>query len=351
MRHDIRIGNHTIGDNSPPFIIAEMSGNHNQSLDRALEIVDAAAKAGATALKIQTYTPDTMTLDIRENEFFISDPKSLWYGKSLYELYQMAMTPMEWHKPIKERCEEHGMLFFSSPFDTTAVDFLEELGVDFYKVASFENTDHNLIKRICQTGKPLIVSTGTATLNDIVDIIELTQSLNFKDLILLKCTSAYPAQAKDANLKTITHLRETFDCQIGLSDHTLGIGVPVASIALGANVIEKHFTLRRSEGGVDADFSLEPEEFQQLVIECNRAKEALGQATYTRPDAEKATHIFKRSLYICEDMAAGDTFNETNLRAIRPGKGLPPKYKDIFIGKKCHKPIKRGTPLSWDLIN
>ncbi len=269
---EIKLVNKIIGGNNPPFIIAEMSGNHNQSLERALAIVDAAANSGAHALKIQTYTPDTMTLNLSRDEFFIKDAKSLWDGKSLYELYKEAMTPWEWHAPIKQRCEEKGMLFFSTPFDSTAVDFLEELKVDFYKIASFENTDHPLIERVARTGKPVIISTGMATLAEIAETVEIAKKSGCKDLILLKCTSAYPATAKDANLKTIQALQEMFpDVVVGLSDHTMGVGVSIASIALGASVIEKHFTLDRKEGGVDSAFSMEPEEFKLLVNECIKA--------------------------------------------------------------------------------
>ena len=271
--NEIKIGKYTIGANHPPFCIAEMSGNHNQSLERALAIVDAAAATGAQALKIQTYTPDTMTLNIKTNEFFISDPKSLWKGKSLYELYGEAMTPWEWHKPIKERCEKHGMLFFSTPFDATAVDFLEDLKVDFYKIASFENTDHALIRAVARTGKPVIISTGMASIVEIAETVEVAKAAGCKNLILLKCTSAYPATPKDANLLTISNMRDLFKVQIGLSDHTMGIGVSIASVALGATVIEKHFTLDRKEGGVDSAFSMEPAEFKMLVEESKNAWE------------------------------------------------------------------------------
>lgn len=350
-KKSIKIGKHYIGKEHSPFIIAEMSGNHNQSLDRALAIVDAAAASGAHALKIQTYTPDTMTLNLSKNEFFINDPKSLWKGKSLYELYGEAMTPWEWHQPIKERCEKHDMLFFSTPFDFTAVDFLEKLNVDFYKIASFENTDLPLIRRVAKTGKPMIISTGMANVAELAEMVEAAREGGCKDLILLKCTSAYPASPKDANLNTIPNLRDLFDVQVGLSDHTMGIGVAIASVALGATVIEKHFTLDRSEGGVDSAFSMEPGEFKLLVEESKRAWESLGKVCYERGEVETRSLIFRRSLYIAQDMKAGDILNESNLRAIRPGFGLPPKYIDQFLGKKVNKDLKKGTPASWEIFS
>jgi pseudaminic acid synthase len=350
MNKEIKIGKYSIGANHPPFVIVEMSGNHNQSLERALAIVDAAATTGAQALKIQTYTPDTMTLNISENEFFIKDPKSLWQGKSLYELYGEAMTPWEWHKPIKERCEKHGMLFFSTPFDATAVDFLESLDVPFYKIASFENTDLPLIKKVAKTGKPMIISTGMATVEELRETVEAARSAGCKDLILLKCTSAYPAPAKDANLMTISNMRELFDVQVGLSDHTMGVGVSIASVALGATIIEKHFTLDRSEGGVDSAFSMEPAEFKLLVEESKKAWESLGKVSYERGEAETKSLVFRRSLYIVVDMKAGEVLTEKNMRAIRPGLGLPPKYYETLLGKKISQDVKRGTALSLDFI-
>lgn len=350
MNKEIKIGKFTIGPNHPPFIIAEMSGNHNQSLERALAIVDAAAATGAQALKIQTYTPDTMTLDISENEFFISDSNSLWKGKSLYELYREAMTPWEWHAPIKEQCEKHGMLFFSTPFDTTAVDYLEKLNVDFYKIASFENTDLPLIRRVAKTGKPVIISTGMANVAEIAEMVQAAREAGCKDLILLKCTSAYPATPKDANLNTIPNMRDLLNVQVGLSDHTMGIGVAIASVALGATVIEKHFTLDRSEGGVDSAFSMEPAEFKLLVEESRKAWEALGCVSYERGESETKSMVFRRTLYISEDVKAGEVLTVKSLRAVRPGKGLPPKYMDHFLGKKVARDYKKGTPVSWDIL-
>jgi N-acetylneuraminate synthase len=348
--NEIKLGKFTIGQNHPPFLIAEMSGNHNHSLERALAIVDAAAASGAHALKIQTYTPDTMTLNLSESEFFISDSKSLWKGKSLYELYAEAMTPWEWHKPIKERCEQHGMLFFSTPFDFTAVDFLEEINVDFYKIASFENIDIPLIKKVAKTGKPIIISTGMATEEELAETVKAAREAGCKDLVLLKCTSAYPATPKEANLMTIPDIRKKFQVEVGLSDHTMGIGVSIASVALGATVIEKHFTLERADGGVDSAFSMEPAEFKMLVEESKKAWESLGKVSYERSETEKKSLLFRRSLYIAEDVKAGDVLNEKNLRAIRPGLGLAPKYYEGLLGKKVKRDLKKGTPLDWTMV-
>lgn len=333
-----------------PFIIAEMSGNHNQSLDRALAIVDAAAEAGVDAIKIQTYTADTMTLDIDTGEFFIADKDSLWEGESLYHLYEKAYTPWEWHKPIFDRCREVGILGFSTPFDDTAVDFLEKLSVPFYKIASFENVDLPLVKKVAKTGKPIIVSTGMTTVAELDDLVRTARENGCEDLTLLKCTSSYPASPQGTNLRTIPHMQELFHCCVGLSDHTLGIGAAVASIALGATVIEKHFTLSRAEGGVDAAFSLEPAEMSQLVEECRAAYEALGEIGYMVQEQEKKSLAFRRSLYVAEDMKAGEAFTEKNLRRIRPGLGLAPKYYDIILGRRVNKDVERGTPVQWELM-
>ena len=333
-----------------PFIIAEMSGNHNQSLDRALTIVDAAAKAGVDAVKIQTYTADTMTLDINEREFFIADKNSLWKGESLYSLYQKAYTPWEWHEAIFKRCEEWGIIGFSTPFDFTAVDFLEELHVPCYKIASFENVDLPLIKKVAKTGKPIIASTGMTTVAEIDDLVTTARNNGCNDLTLLKCTSSYPATPEGTNLMTIPHMKELFCCRVGLSDHTLGIGAAVASIALGGTVIEKHFTLSRAEGGVDSAFSLEPDEMTLLVRECNTAWQALGHISYEVAEQEKKSLQFRRSLYIVEDLKKGDILTEKNVRSIRPGLGLSPKYYDVVLGKRVKCDVKRGTGLSWDLI-
>lgn len=333
-----------------PFIIAEMSGNHNQSLERALAIVDAAADAGVDAVKIQTYTADTMTIDIDTGEFFISDKDSLWKGETLYHLYEKAHTPWEWHKAIFERCKERGIMGFSTPFDDTSVDFLEDLGVPCYKIASFENVDLPLIRKVARTGKPIIASTGMTTVAELSDLVQTVRKNGCTDLTLLKCTSSYPASPEGTNLRTIPHMRELFGCAVGLSDHTLGIGAAVASVALGATVIEKHFTLSRVEGGVDAAFSLEPAEMAQLVRECRTAALALGAVSYERAEQEQKSLQFRRSLYVVEDMKAGDVFTEKNLRRIRPGMGLSPKYYDIILGKKANCNITRGTAVQWDLI-
>jgi pseudaminic acid synthase len=351
MSKEIVLGNRKIGQGHRPFIIAEMSGNHNQSLERALAIVDAAAATGVDALKIQTYTPDTMTLDVSFGEFFIDDPKSLWKGKNLYELYAEAMTPWEWHKPIKDRCEKHGMMFFSTPFDFTAVDYLSDLNVDFFKIASFENTDLPLIRKVAKTGKPMIISTGMASIAELAETVEAAKSAGCKDLILLKCTSAYPATAKDANLLTIPNMRDLFDVEVGLSDHTMGVGVSIASVALGATVIEKHFTLARSEGGVDSAFSMEPAEMKLLVEEANKAWESLGKVSYERGPSEQKSLTYRRSLYIAEDVKVGEVLTEKSLRAVRPGLGLPPKFYDYFLGKKVTKALKKGTPVNWEILS
>lgn len=347
---EFSIGSRKIGDQHPPFIIAEMSGNHNQSLARALEIVDAAARAGAHALKIQTYTADSMTLDSNAPDFRIDDPKSLWTGKSLYNLYQEASTPYEWHKPIFDRCRELGMIGFSTPFDLKAVDFLEDLGVPVYKVASFENTDLPLIRRIAKTGKPMIISTGMASVAELDETVSAARKAGCKDIVLLKCTSTYPASPIDTNILTIPHMRTLFNTHVGLSDHTAGCGVAVASVALGARVIEKHFTLARAEGGVDSAFSLEPAELKILVDEALRAWQGLGQVQYGPTEKERGSLRFRRTLYVSKDMKEGELFSEENVRAIRPGFGLAPKYYDVVLGKKANRDILRGTALSWDVI-
>jgi pseudaminic acid synthase len=346
----MHIAHRLIGRDNPPFIIAEMSGNHNQSLERALQIVEAAAKSGAHALKLQTYTADTMTIDIGEREFRISDPKSLWSGKNLYELYGAAHTPWEWHKPLFKRASELGIIPFSTPFDATAVDFLESLGAPAYKVASFENNDLPLIKRVASTGKPLIISTGMATIGELDETVCAARAAGCKDLVLLKCTSTYPASPQNSNLNTIPHLREMFNCEVGLSDHTLGIGASIASVALGATVIEKHFTLNRADGGVDSAFSMEPIEMADLVTETKRAWEALGQISYGLLDVEKKSLQFRRSLYVVKDIKAGDLLTKENVRAIRPGLGLPPKYLERILGLKVKNDVRRGTALNWEMV-
>jgi N-acetylneuraminate synthase len=346
----MKISERPIGADQRPYLIAEMSGNHNQSLERALSIVDAAAEAGADAIKLQTYTAETMTLDTRGPGFVIEDDRSLWAGKQLYELYQQAHTPWEWHKPIMERAASRGLHCFSTPFDDSAVDFLESLGVPAYKIASFENGDLPLIRKVAGTGKPMIISTGMATAAEIDDAVRAARAAGCNDLVLLKCTSTYPATPENTNLVTIRNMREAFGCDIGLSDHTMGTGVAVAAVAFGAVIIEKHFTLRRADGGVDSAFSLEPEEFRMLRAETERAWLGLGRVTYGGTAAESKSRAFRRSLYVGKDMKAGDRLSPENLRIVRPGFGLEPKYYDIVLGKRINRDSPAGTPLSWDLL-
>lgn len=333
-----------------PYLIAEMSGNHNQSLERALAIVDAAADAGADAIKLQTYTAATMTLNLQAPGFVIDDEQSLWAGRQLYELYEQAHTPWEWHAPIMARAAARGLHCFSSPFDESAVDFLESLGVPAYKIASFENTDLPLIRRVARTGKPVIISTGMASLAEIDEAVQTARAAGCGQIVLLKCTSTYPATPENSHLRTIPHLREAFGCEVGLSDHTMGCGVAVASVALGATVIEKHFTLSRADGGVDSAFSLEPAEFAQLRTEIERAWQGLGRVNYGGTAAEAKSRAFRRTLYIATDMKAGDRLDATSLRIVRPGFGLPPKYYETLLGKQVSRDVPAGTPLSWDLI-
>jgi N-acetylneuraminate synthase len=344
------IANRPVGPDAPPFIIAEMSGNHNRSLDRALQLVDAAADAGAHALKLQTYTADTITIDAHQNEFTIGDKGSLWAGKNLYKLYEEAHTPWDWHAAIFARAASRGMLAFSTPFDETAVDFLEGLGAPAYKIASFENVHLPLIRKVAATGKPMIISTGMASIAELDEAVRAARGAGCKDLVLLKCTSTYPASPENTNLATIPHMRALFGCEVGLSDHTMGVGASVAAVALGATVIEKHFTLRRADGGVDSAFSLEPDELKALVVETERAWAAMGRVSYGPTEAEKASLVFRRSLYVVEDMKAGEALTPDNLRAIRPGYGLAPKELDLVLGKRVNRDVPRGTPLAWDLL-
>lgn len=346
----IKIGHKWVGADHPPFIIAEMSGNHQQSLEKALTIVEMAAKAGVDAVKIQTYKADTMTLNVNSDDFVIQDDESAWSKRSLYDLYDEAYTPWEWHKAIFEHCKKHGIVGFSTPFDETAVDFLETLNVPCYKIASFESTDIPLIRKVAKTKKPIIISTGMCSVGEIEETVRVAKEAGCEQIILLKCTSTYPASPENSNIKTIPHMKQLFECEVGLSDHTLGIGVAVASVALGATVIEKHLTLSRSEGGVDSHFSLEPHEMESLVKETKAAWQALGTVTYGPTKAEKKSLQYRRSLYVINDMKAGDKFTKENLGVIRPGYGLPPKYYDLFLGKKVNKEIKKGTPLTWDMI-
>lgn len=341
----------SVRDTKGPFIIAEMSGNHNQSLDRALAIVDAAAATGADALKIQTFTADSMTLDLADGEFTITDPKSLWVGRTLYDLYQEAHTPADWHKPIFERARAHGMIPFSTPFSEDAVDLLESLDVPLYKIASFEAIDLPLIRRVAQTGKPMIISTGMATPVEIGEAVETAFDAGCPNLTLLKCTSSYPATPENTNLVTMPLLGQAFGCNYGLSDHTMGTGVAVAATALGATVIEKHFIISRDDGGVDSAFSLEPDEFTALVVETERAAQAMGQVWFGGTASEQKGRKKRRSLYIGEDMKAGDVLTPQNLRRIRPGSGLAPRHYDALLGRKLGRDAPMGTPMSWELLD
>ena len=345
------IGQRRIGANERPYVIAEMSGNHNQSLDRALAIVDAAAAAGADAVKLQTYTAETMTLDSHAPGFVIDDPASLWSGRQLYDLYHEAHTPWEWHAPIFARAARHGLHCFSTPFDETAVDFLQTLDVPAYKIASFECTDLPLVRKVAATGKPMIISTGMATLAEIDDTVRAARAAGCRDLVLLKCTSTYPSSPGNTNLRTLPALRAAFDCEVGLSDHTMGCGAAVAAVALGATVVEKHFTLSRADGGVDSAFSLEPAELALLRTETERAWQALGQVVFGGSAAEAKSMVFRRSLYVAKPLQPGDVLSADNLRAVRPGFGLAPKYLERVLGMRVNRPLAAGTPLQWDLLN
>ncbi len=339
-----------IGSDFSPFIIAEMSGNHNQSLDRALEIVDSAANAGAHAIKLQTYTAETMTMDIKGGNFEINNKSSLWSGSNLYDLYKKAYTPWDWHKPIMDRAKERGIIAFSSPFDESAVDFLEELEVPAYKIASFENNHLPLIRKVARTKKPMIISTGMATLAELELAVATAKEAGCENIILLKCTSTYPAKPNNSNIYTIPHLKELFGCEVGLSDHTMGIGVAVASVALGAAVIEKHFTLARADGGVDSQFSLEPDELSSLVVETERAWESLGKIKYGPTKEEVDSLQFKRSIYVSKDIGIGEEFSTQNLKIIRPGDGAPPSLYEKILGCVSKRKFKRGQPLRLEDI-
>lgn len=344
---EFKIGQHTLGKNHKPFIIAELSGNHNQSLDRALAIVKAAAESGAHALKLQTYTADTITIDHRGGLFDITDENSLWFGKNLYELYEEAHTPWDWHKEIFDYANSLGMEAFSSPFDETAVDFLEDLNVRAYKIASFESNHHPLLKKVASTGKPVIISSGASKINDLQESVEVLRSSGCKNITVLKCTSTYPANPENSNIVTIPEFQKYFpDDLIGLSDHTMGIGVSVASVALGARVVEKHFTLRRADGGVDSAFSLEPEEMQSLVTETERAFLALGHVQLDTQKSEEASLRYKRSIYVTQSIEKGEKFSPSNIRIIRPGDGLKPKLYSQLIGTESRSSLERGTPLA-----
>lgn len=344
-----KIGENTIGDSHPVFIIAELSANHLQDFDLAVKTIRAIKESGADAVKLQTYTPDTITID-SNTEYFQIDQGTLWDGKTLYQLYQEAYTPWEWQPELKEIAEELGLMCFSSPFDKTAVDFLEGINVPAYKVASFEITDLPLIEYIASKGKPVIISTGIATLSDLEEAVNACKRSGNHQIALLKCTSAYPAPLNEINLKTLPNLVETFRVVVGLSDHTLGISVPIAAVALGAKIIEKHFILDRKLGGPDAAFSLDPEEFRLMVSAVREVEKALGGVKYELTEKTRKSREFSRSLFVVEDTNAGESFTEGNVRSIRPGFGLHPRHLKEIIGRKARKDIKRGTPLDWDLI-
>jgi pseudaminic acid synthase len=351
MSTDFKIGKFTIGANHKPFIIAEMSGNHNGDIERALKLVKAAADAGAHALKLQTYTADTITINHTGGLFDITDKNSLWYGKNLYELYQTAHTPWEWHKQIFDYAKELGMTAFSSPFDETAVDFLETLDVPAYKIASFESNHFPLLKKVAQTGKPILISSGTSNIDELQESVSYLKECGAKNIVIFKCTSTYPATPENTNVRTIPELQNIFeDCTIGLSDHTMGIGASIAAVALGARVIEKHFTIARSEGGVDSAFSLEPAELKSLVVETKRAFLSLGEIQLNSQKSEQVSRQFKRSIYVIQDIVKGDEFTAENIGVIRPGDGMAPKHFEAILGKKCAIAIAKGTPLNEDSI-
>ena len=344
----LSIGGRLIGENHPPFIIAEMSGNHNQSLNKALEMVQCAKNCGADAIKLQTYTADTITLNVRNKEFVVNDSESPWNGQNIHALYKSAYTPWEWHKPIMNKAEEIGLLCFSSPFDETAVDFLEELHVPAYKIASFENNHLPLIAKAASTNKPLIISSGMASIGEIEAAVSTAKANGCKDIIILKCTSTYPADPKNTNIKTIENMRRVFDLEVGISDHTLGIGVSIASVALGATVIEKHFTLNREEGGVDSQFSLEPDELAALVDEAKRAWEALGNIQYGSTKAEEESRRHRRSIYASANIKKDEILTANNTKIVRPGYGLAPKYYELIIGSRATKDIDYGEAIKWE---
>jgi pseudaminic acid synthase len=347
----MNIAGRAVGTDAPPFIIAELSGNHNGSLERALSIVDAAAGAGAHALKLQTYTADTITLDVDREEFVITDEESPWAGRRLYDLYAEAHTPWEWHRPIMERARGLGLICFSTPFDETAVDFLEGLDVPCYKIASFENVHLPLIRKAAATGKPLIISTGMATLAELDDAVRAARSAGCRDLALLKCTSTYPATAENSNILTIPHLRSLFGCEVGLSDHTMGVGAAVAAVAHGASLVEKHFTLSRADGGVDSTFSLEPAEMESLVQETERGWRSLGEVAYGVGESEVGSLVFRRSIYVAQDLEAGDPLTTDNLRCLRPGGGLPPRLYETLLGMRVKRAVQRGSAMTWALLH
>lgn len=345
----VEIGNRSVGEDSPTFIVAELSANHNQKFDLAVETIKAAKASGADAIKIQTYTPDTITIE-SENEYFKVKKSGLWDGRTLYDLYKEAYTPWEWQPKLKEIAESLGLIFFSSPFDKTAVDFLSGMDVPAYKIASYEITDVPLIEYVASKGRPVIISTGIATLSDIEEAASACRHAGNDQLVLLKCTSSYPAPVSEANLKTIPNLRETFGCAVGLSDHTIGETVAITGVALGANMVEKHFILDRKIGGPDSAFSMEPAEFKHMVDSIRQVELAAGHVNYELSEAVVNSRKYSRSLFVVKDMKAGDRFTEENVRSIRPGQGLHPRFANDILGKTAIKDLEKGTPLSWDVI-
>ncbi|CAH0534672.1 Pseudaminic acid synthase [Vibrio stylophorae] len=341
----MKIATREIGKGYKPYIIAEMSGNHNGDINRAIELIKAAKEAGADAVKLQTYTADTITINHDSEEFMIRG--GLWDGAKLYDLYEQAHTPWEWHKTLFDEAKKVGITIFSSPFDPTAVDFLEELGAPAYKIASFELIDLPLIRKVAATGKPIIMSTGNANLGEIEEAVAAAKAAGAEDIVLLHCTSGYPTPASQANISTIAVMREAFGVEVGLSDHTMDIGVSVAAVALGACVIEKHFTLARADGGVDSAFSLEKEELKALVTNCNMAFEAFGEPNFISTEAELQTKCHRRSLYVVKDIKQGEVFTSEHVRSIRPGNGILPKYLDFVLGSKATQDLKFGTPLKF----
>jgi len=345
----LTINNRAIGHGHPVYIIAEMSANHGQSYDEAVKIIRAAKEAGADAIKLQTYTPDTITIDC-DNEYFRIGKGTIWEGRNLYDLYKEAYTPWEWQPELKKIANDLGMDLFSTPFDNTAVEFLEKMDVPAYKIASFELVDIPLVQRVARTGKPIIMSTGMATIGEIEEAVTAAREAGCKELALLKCTSAYPADPAEMNLRTIPHMADAFNVPVGLSDHTLGIAVPVAAVALGACIVEKHFTLSRAVPGPDSAFSLEPHEFREMVNAIRVTEKALGQVNYAITEKEAASRVFRRSLFVVKDMKAGEVFTEENVRSIRPGYGLHTRHLQNIIGKRIAESFPAGTPMNWDLL-
>lgn len=349
MNKCFKIGNVEVSEDSKTFIIAEMSANHLQNYDRAVEIIKKAAWSGADAIKLQTYTPDTITLDC-DNEYFQIKQGTIWDGTTLHKLYQTAYTPWDWQPKLKEAAEKEGLVFFSSPFDFTSVDFLEEMNVPAYKIASFEINDIPFIEYIAAKGKPIIMSTGIATMKDIQEALNACRRMGNENVALLKCTSSYPAPVEEANLKTIPNMKETFDVIAGLSDHTMGNAVSIGGVALGAKIIEKHMTLRRSDGGADSQFSMEPEEFKEMVDNIRIVEKAVGKVTYDLSQKQINSREHSRSLFVVKDIKKGEVFTESNVKSIRPGFGLKTKYIKDILGKSAREDIKKGTPMKWNLI-